>query len=355
MKGRVFLYSLVIAVCYSLMVSNIITETAYSNPLNYQGIVTSAITPHSPIVINHIDNFTQLGLSGNGTQNNPFLIDAYSISDTRTCINITGTSAFVNIQGCVLTPFPDNTSLHGTFGVFLLNVSNCNVIDCEINGGYWSVWMYDCEKCGVYESDIKGNDACIIIVESIHCNVSFNILHEYSGAGLYFQDSNYSIANHNSVEGQCIGRVGIGAWGGSGPAWFCVIANNTITEHREDAIYLEGIGCLVKNNTITNNGFGIDVLDLSRNNTITLNMLSKNSWGNARDNGVDNVWISNWYDDYSGIGPYTIPGDARSIDLSPQPQKPQPPNIAVIVSIVAIPLIITSLITVLVWKRYRRN
>ncbi|MFW9835586.1 MAG: NosD domain-containing protein [Candidatus Thorarchaeota archaeon] len=337
------------------MISNITSVPAYSNPLTCQEIVTSAITPHSPIVINHIDNFTHLGLLGNGTKDNPFLIDAYSISETRTCINITGTSAFVNIQRCILTPFPNNASLHGTFGIFLLNVSNCNVIDCEINGGYWSVWMRDCDRCGIRESDIKGDDACIIIEESTHCNVSFDILYGYTGAGLYFQYCNYSLASYNSVEGQGTGRVGIGVWGESDPAWFCVIANNTITEHREDAIHLEGIGCLVINNTITNNDFGIDVQYPSRNNTISFNVLSENSVSNGIDNGIDNAWISNWYDDYSGIGPYTIPGIARSIDLSPRPQKSQSLDIAAIFSVVAIPLIITSLILVIVWKLYRRN
>jgi parallel beta-helix repeat protein len=354
MKGWAFPKSLVIVLCYTLIVSSITTVPAYSNPLVRQDIETSIITPHSPIVINHIDNFTQLGLPGNGTKDNPFLIDAYSIGETRTCINITVTSAFVNIQRCILTPFPNNASLHGTFGIFLMNVSNCNVIDCEINGGYLSVWMLDCDGCGVRESDIKGDDACIIIRESTHCNVSFNILHEYSGAGLYFHYCNYSIASYNSVEGQGTGRIGIGVWGESDPSWFCVIANNTITEQREDAIHLEGIGCLVINNTITNNDFGIDVQYPSRNNTITLNVLSENSVSNAIDNGVDNLWISNWYDDYSGTGPYTIPGFAQSVDMTPRPRKPQPPNIAGIVIIVAIPLITTSLILVLVWKRYRR-
>ena len=336
-------FTILTILCCSLITSNIFTRTTYPNLLNYQVSLTSATTIHSPIVINHNDNFTTMGLPGIGSQNDPFRIEGFSISDTDACINITGTSAFVSIQDCILTDISDSFA----FGVSLWNVSNCYVIRCDIDVEYWGVWMYDCQNCGVFNSDIKGNDACIIIEESINCTVSSNALHEHRGAGLYFDECNYSIANDNSVDGQGIGQTGIGAFGA---AWYCIIANNTINGHYGSAVTLEGIECLVINNTIIQNGIGIYVHELSENNTITLNRLEESTFDNARDLGSDNIWISNWFSDYMGVGPYTIPGSAQSIDQSPRPQ-----NVALLVSIVSIPTIAALLIIVGLWKRYRKH
>jgi parallel beta-helix repeat protein len=284
-----------------------------------------------------------MGLPGSGSQNDPYRIEGFSISDSDACINITGTTAYIIIQDCILT----QTSEGFAFGIYLWNVSNCYVIDCNVDVGYWGVYMYQCEKGRVHDSDIKGNDACIIIQESRNCTVSSNTLHEHQGAGLYFDSCNYSIAQCNVVEGQGISQTGIAAFG---PAWYCIIVNNTITGHYGSAVSLEGIGCLVQNNSITQNYIGIYARELSENNTITLNRIEESILCNARDDGSDNIWNSNWYSDYMGVGLYIIPGNAQSIDHTPKPQ-----NVVLLVAIVSIPTAITFLIIAGIFKRYRRS
>lgn len=42
---------------------------------------------------------------------------------------------------------------------------------------------------------------------------------------------------------------------------------------------------------------------------------------NAEDNGEDNLWFQNWWDDYIGYGWYPIPGSAGSFDTDPSPKN----------------------------------
>ena len=79
----------------------------------------------------------------------------------------------------------------------------------------------------------------------------------------------------------------------------------------------------VTNNTITNNNYGLVVVSLgSQNqvgNIILGNTFNNNFKSNAVDNSTDlNLWSGNYFDDYSGIGSYLIPGTANNMDLSPK-------------------------------------
>ena len=45
--------------------------------------LTQSYTPHDQIIIEHPDNFTQLGLSGDGTKGNPYIIEGLEIISTE--------------------------------------------------------------------------------------------------------------------------------------------------------------------------------------------------------------------------------------------------------------------------------
>ncbi|TFG29432.1 hypothetical protein EU528_09775 [Candidatus Thorarchaeota archaeon] len=97
---------------------------------------------------------------------------------------------------------------------------------------------------------------------------------------------------------------------------------NTISENYR-GIFVYGAHCLIVNNTITRNGYGIVIGDAytgySENpyaNRIYGNEIGWNYFGNAYDNSwLDNEWddgisIGNCWSDYYGIGYYVISRDA---------------------------------------------
>jgi hypothetical protein len=86
-------------------------------------------------------------------------------------------------------------------------------------------------------------------------------------------------------------------------------------------LWIDGRNHVVTNNTFSHNtGFGI--YSIGHDCRFYYNHFSDNEAGNAYDNGHSNGWddgahCGNEWDDYSGSGVYSIPGDAESVDHHP--------------------------------------
>jgi len=81
----------------------------------------------------------------------------------------------------------------------------------------------------------------------------------------------------------------------------------------------EGFFELIGNAVFNNSLYGISIWDTCSNNTICRNFIFSNR---VLDNGFNNTWDNgvdqgNYWDDYSGIGYYDIPGTAGSQDRYP--------------------------------------
>ncbi len=111
--------------------------------------------------------------------------------------------------------------------------------------------------------------------------------------------------------------------GGSGQAGIDVRSNenqirgNLVTDNRWYGIYLEdATGCVIEENVIWKNKYGIWINAGSQDNRITRNVLQDNKDRNAFDLGTD-LWEGNFYSDYDGSRPvYEIDG-ISSVDRSP--------------------------------------
>ncbi len=91
--------------------------------------------PHPPIRINGNDDFTAANgvTSGNGTENNPYIIEGWDIdiSDAANSgITIKHTNKYFIIQGCYVHDGEENE--HTCYGIALWNVSHGCIKDCEI-------------------------------------------------------------------------------------------------------------------------------------------------------------------------------------------------------------------------------
>jgi hypothetical protein len=78
---------------------------------------------HDPIMIDHSDNFTQLGFSGSGIESDPYLIDNLNITTDGICISVFNTSVYFEIRHCLLL---SNSSRSGV-GVLLDQVGNATI------------------------------------------------------------------------------------------------------------------------------------------------------------------------------------------------------------------------------------
>jgi parallel beta-helix repeat protein len=102
----------------------------------------------------------------------------------------------------------------------------------------------------------------------------------------------------------------------------CTLFNNTISRNAVFGCLLhDSTECKLVNNTVTHNSWIGIYLHYSDHCIVYLNRLGYNGDGNALDEGFSNSWDNgthgNYWTDYSGSGPYTIPGLAGSADNHP--------------------------------------
>lgn len=111
------------------------------------------------------------------------------------------------------------------------------------------------------------------------------------------------------------------------------IRGNLITDNRWYGIFLEGAeGCVIEENVVWMNKYGIWINAGSRENLLRKNVLQDNENYNAFDLGT-NLWEGNFYGDYDGSRLiYEVPG-ISSVDSHPSgPEKvvaaEEPPTVA---------------------------
>jgi parallel beta-helix repeat protein len=210
---------------------------------------------------------------GEGTEDDPFIIEGLQISVRGYGIRIRGTDAHFIIR------------------------------DCEFEG--LSPWG----STAIYISKAKNG-----VIE----NSFFTTLHR--GVAIH-KSENIRLQNNefNSV------RIGVRIKHST----MIQISNNEITSTKWCALYFSySFDCTVTDNTIYDNeGLGIMLYD-SGSFTLFGNYLGTNEWGNAKDItgeltvSYTNLWdddvsVGNEWDDYEGTGVYPIPGDRGSIDRYP--------------------------------------
>ncbi|MFX0170418.1 MAG: right-handed parallel beta-helix repeat-containing protein [Candidatus Hodarchaeota archaeon] len=165
---------------------------------------------------------------------------------------------------------------------------------------------------------IYNNNHGIIPAQSNFNIISGNLIFNNNADGIILTvSSNNNTITRNTVYNNA---DGISIWEKSN--------NNTITENEvyrnDDHGISVGINGGAKNNLISenivyNNGIsGILMVESSFANTISMNDLQGNKQGTqVSDCGQSNLFSSNYYDDWSGTGPYIIDGCVGNRDLSP--------------------------------------
>jgi len=221
------------------------------------------IVDHEPISINGNEDFhlqaATNGWSGNGSLNDPFIIEQYSIDGletSRSCIHIENVDLHFVIRNCKIS----RASSYGMLiessnnGIF----TNISVTSNGING----IWLNRCQNSTIFENSLYFNgELGIRLLNCFNVSVTGNIA-AGNGIGISHEYSSFSNISFN------------------------VFSNNT--PDQSSFWYPGGIKLYRSNNNMisynsvsNNNGYGIGLID-SRYNTIFKNNFVSNNDGSTQ-------------------------------------------------------------------------
>lgn len=278
---------------------------------------------HNPIFIGDNEDFAALGFSGFGTIDDPYLIEGLNITSTGyfALILIENTNAHVVIRNSILN------GLKGTeMGIALYNVINARIENNTIFDN------------AVQQVQIDQSSNNTIVANTISGT-------EISSQGILIVDySQESPSEYNFILNNTISAnpdYGIGIQGSHNN----YIAGNTLFMNNHGIFIWQSDYNHIEGNQITNNDNGIS-LPQGNENIIQNNDFIGNNY-QIVDNGANNLIENNYYDDWSGIGPYSIAGSAGNQDISPRtsPNQWTPNSTTIIYVTTTLPVTVIETVT----------
>jgi parallel beta-helix repeat protein len=292
------------------------------------GVFLAYYTEHNPITINLNQDFRDLGLSGTGAIDEPYIIEGLYIEVTGSenfGIEIQGTTAHFIIRDChIISEFVG-------IGIFDLRAGIAQIINntcISSSGDGGGIGIGSSRGCKIIEN------RCTNFMQGIHLNHADNC----DIIGNNFTDNNYQGINIRYSDGS-------------------TITGNLVRNNSQHGLAFVGTAedNVVHSNTFIDNG---DVetyrIDGERTGPLT---------SQGYDEGTNNTWYDieaergNWWSDYSGSGSYIIDGPSESIDLYPNrnetPTDPVTPDLIQIMIIVSGTGIILVLVIVLFIRKRR--
>ena len=185
-----------------------------------------------------------------------------------------------------------------TFGqVILVNCSSVTIVNGVFSNCIRGTQLMYCTECYLtnntsINSSADSIDSGFDLRYCNSCTLIQNVVTNCYG-GFYFGNSTSLILNDNFAS-NCFYGVILGS---------------------------ESTSCMISNNVIIENEFGINIYQSCSFNLIYLNHFANNSLANGYDDGFSNSWDNgthgNFWDDYDCSGSYTISGNAGSVDNHP--------------------------------------
>ncbi|MFX0041997.1 MAG: NosD domain-containing protein [Candidatus Hodarchaeota archaeon] len=243
---------------------------------------------HSPISIESDEDFLNYDFIGNGTQDNPYIIQDFKICASganSVGIYITNTNSFFIIKNCFIYTDYIGIRLYEVATGTARIINNTCISKTGDGGG---IGLGNTINCTIM------NNTCINFMQGIHLNYASHCLIMSN----LIEDNNYQGINIR--------------WSS-----FNIIINNTVKRSPQHGIALVGDADSNKiyHNIILNNS-QLDTYDIDGRLTGPIN-------SQAFDEGSSNFWYDNiskqgnWWSDYQGIGNYSIDGPASTEDIYP--------------------------------------
>lgn len=239
----------------------------------------SAYTPHDPISIDGDEDFAaqaaEEGWLGDGTEDNPYVIEGYEITRGHECIYLVSTRAHFLIRDSRLV------SSSYKYCIFLNNVQNGRVQNCILENGSFGLYMLSAGNITVMNNTIINNNIkCELTWE---CSFSDNKIIEGGFRFIIFtikEWTTHTVDPSNTVNGK--------------PVYYWKNRNGGIVPSGAGQVILANCSqVIVENQEFTNTSHGI-TLGHSSNNYIRGNTIhSNNEWAISLSKSTDNVISEN--------------------------------------------------------------
>ncbi len=264
-KTTLLLFLLILSIYASNINVQITAEENNFRPTSLE------LTPHDPISITSNSGFEVF--PGSGTEEDPYLIEGYNITTTNyRSIHIIDTTKYFTIRNC----YVDAT----WYGINIYNVAEgtCSIIN--------NTCINNCENG-------------FLIHYSPGSTLINNTCNNHSENGIYLYSSDGSTLINNIFKNNNWDAIALSS------SDFCVVTYNLLQSNEEHGVYLR-LGSdnnLIHHNTFVDNNLG--------------------GTSQACDDCTNNLWYDsatlegNYWSDWSGIGSYSIDGEADSFDLYP--------------------------------------
>ena len=314
-------------------------DVIYSAPGQFS--VPAGHIPHGAIEIDDDGDFAAQDWPGEGSEGNPYRIENLLIDlegASGSCISINDTTAYFTIKNCTLT----GASTDEGAGIYLNNVDNGRIEDCDIDYSYYGIYMEDVDSVIVENVDILQCETGAGLVGSSHVVVTDSYI-GLNDEGVHILNCEECEVSENSITLNDLDGVLVESSGNiviedntfnnnDGPAFHFVnsndgeAGNNRVLDHI-DGIYIEsGFRNSVHDSWIPNVGdvaimigSGASDTSLNWNNILDLQH-------DMVDDGVNSSISYNYWANYSGadadsngIGdtPYPLAGSAGNSDPYP--------------------------------------
>ena len=256
---------------------------------------------NDPINVTGNEELGAVATSGNGTLENPYVIEnlvivagehgpAILIQDTdahliiRNC-TLSGTRG-IQLSSCTNVHVTGNDLSHGGVGYYSWNSSNNTVSGNIVSNNRWDgILLRASSNITVSGNDVTDNGSDgIHLIELSNSTVSGNTVSGHVQTGILMTDCQHMVVSGNTATGN--DRHGISV-SGSGNT----VSGNTAAGNGIDGISVSGSGNTVSGNTATGND-SVGISMSGSGNTVSGNTATSNDWHGIRLWRVNNSKIS---------------------------------------------------------------
>ncbi len=164
-------------------------------------LITPEYTSHDPIIIYGDSDFQAQGWPGNGSADNPYMIDDLAINAISTCINIENTRVHVVVQNCLLSGLPGASST----GIRLRNTTNVFIKGNEMQDVRIGALVFESTNATVDGNHASVSFVGVSLIDTSECLVSNNTVEGDPSMGIGFSSSQECRALNNTVKGRGTG------------------------------------------------------------------------------------------------------------------------------------------------------
>ncbi|MFW9800984.1 MAG: nitrous oxide reductase family maturation protein NosD, partial [Candidatus Thorarchaeota archaeon] len=226
-----------------------------------------AATPHAPIRILSNNDFKTQGWAGEGTEEDPYVIEGLLIKSKEVGIYVYKADVYFVIRNCVVTSDDD---AYGAAGVFFEKVLHGSVEGCNISRETYGIRTLRSLECTVSDNTVTQSKKGIFFDKAYNSSATRNTVSSCQ-YGIYSLKSNIVTAKENDISEASIGIL-------AEETYESYLIENTIYDS-DWGVYLYSCGNTeIESNIISGGQVGLDI-EYSSRCTVLQNDIHHNGYG----------------------------------------------------------------------------